>query len=183
MDFTSICRSGKTIRGLARGTCILVSHVCTCTYNEEIACQERLNFALMSRNQIWVIVILTSAYAALHSARWNSAEVKSRREVVMVLNHFPVRTTFRTMFLSCSFISFFFSLLLYRFAVLSPSLKILLYPFFHGSSHVTNEPERALRIGHGELRTEIPSYGVTDREWSRTPRGRVSSWEARNCTR
>ncbi|KYQ47459.1 hypothetical protein ALC60_13580 [Trachymyrmex zeteki] len=42
-------------------------------------------------------------------------------------------------------------------------------------SDVTNEPEcafeRVLRIGHGELRTEIPSYGVTDREWSRTPRG------------
>lgn len=39
--------------------------------------------------------------------------------------------------------------------------------------------QRPLRIGHGELRTEIPSYGVTDREWSRIPWGRVSSWEAR----
>lgn len=43
--------------------------------------------------------------------------------------------------------------------------------------------ERALRIGHGELPTEIPSYGVTDHEWSRIPWGRVSSWEARKLHR
>lgn len=42
--------------------------------------------------------------------------------------------------------------------------------------------ERALRIGHGELRCgNTASYGVTDREWSRTPRGReflLGRWEA-----
>lgn len=57
----------------------------------------------------------------------------------MALNHLPVRATLKPFF-SCPFVSSFFHPFC-RFAVLSSSFEILLYPFFHGSSHVTNEPE------------------------------------------
>lgn len=109
---------------------------------------------------------------------WNSAEVKSSAWSSNGLKSSPCKSDAQIARVSFSFVSHLFSFLSFSLSFrrfLSPSLEILLYPSFRGSSDVTNEPEcafeRVLRIGHGELRTEIPSYGVTDREWSRTPRG------------
>lgn len=104
-----------------------------------------------------------------HSARWNSTEVKSNeaRSSNGLKSSLRVRATLvplRVSFLPA--VSFSLSFSLPRSIPLSPFLETLLYPSTRGSHHVTNEfaLERALRIGHGELRTEIPSYGVTDRE-------------------
>lgn len=98
---------------------------------------------------------LTAAIPASHSARWNSAEVKSRRGVVMAFNHYPGKSDAQTVRISFLFVSFFF----FPSSSVALSLfEILLYPSFHGSSHLTNEPGRItywsrwITYGNTELR-------------------------------
>lgn len=102
----------------------------------------------------------------------------------MALNHLRARATLGNRLVSRVFLSpcvrlalslrLSFSLSLSIRLSLAPLAKALCILRFCGSA--ANEPAFAraseLRIGHGESRTEIPSYGVTDRERSRAPLGR-----------
>lgn len=167
----------KTIRRLIKRPFARILVPLVHTYKRN--CEERMALfrAILTKSRGDFSV---RVWKALHSARWNFAEVTIETRSSNGLESSPRKRCSnrfaKSVFLVCLSLSLFLLLPFFR----SLSREIPLYPFFHGSSHVTNESERtSLRIGHGELRTEIPSYGVTDREWSRITWGRVSSWEAR----
>lgn len=137
-----------------------------------------LNFARSLQNNRMAIFAYRMQGFTFRALEFCGGHNRTRRGIV-ILNHLPVKDA---QIASWSLSFLYVSLLLSSFRCHSSFLsraKSLCSLSSTQQMSLSAFECASLRIGHGELRTEIPSYGVTDREWSRITRGRVSSWEAR----